>query len=35
MAEMHHHKLSPIIYDYEQLISIGYNYNQFEIDDVS
>ena len=35
MAEMHHHKLSPTICDYEQLISIGYKYNQFEIDDVS
>ena len=34
MAEMHYHKLSPIIYDYEQLISINYKYNQFEIDDV-
>ena len=34
MAEMHHHKLSPTICDYEQLISIGYKYNQFEIDDV-
>ena len=35
MAEMYYHKLSPTIYDYEQLISIGYKYNQFEIDDVS
>ena len=35
MAEMHYHKLSPTIYDYEQLISIGYKYNQFEINDVS
>ena len=35
MAEMHRHKLNPTIYDYEQLISIGYKYNQFEIDDVS
>ena len=35
MAEMHHHKLSPTICDYEQLISIGYKHNQFEIDDVS
>ena len=35
MAEMHYHKLSPTICDYEQLISIGYKYNQFEIDDVS
>ena len=31
MAEMHYHKLSPTICDYEQLIPIGYNYNQFEI----
>ena len=31
MAEMHHHKLSPTICDYEQLISIGYKYNQSEI----
>ena len=35
MAEMHYHKLSPTICDYEQLISIGYKYNQFEIDNVS
>ena len=35
MAEMHYYKLSPIICNYEQLISIGYKYNQFEIDDVS
>ena len=35
MAEMHHHKLSLAIYDYEQLISIGYKYNQFDIDNVS
>ena len=35
MTEMHYHKLSPTIYDYEQLISIGYKYNQFKIDDVS
>ena len=35
MAEMYYHKLSLIICDYEQLISIGYNYNQFEINDVS
>ena len=34
MVEMRHHKLSPTICDYEQLISIGYKYNQFEIDDV-
>ena len=32
---MHNHKLSPTICDYEQLISIGYKYNQFKIDDVS
>ena len=31
---MHHHKLSLTICDYEQLISIGYKYNQFKIDDV-
>ena len=35
MAKIRHHKLSPTIFDYEQLISIGYKYNQFEIDDVS
>ena len=35
MAEMHYHKLSPTICDYEQLISIDYKYNQFEINDVS
>ena len=40
MVETHHHKLSPTICDYEQLISIDYkynqfDYNQFEIDDVS
>ena len=35
MAEMHYYKLSQTICDYEQLISIGYRYNQFEIDDVS
>ena len=35
MAEMHHHKLNRTIFDYEQLILIGYKYNQFEIDDVS
>ena len=34
MVEMNYHKLSPTIYDYEQLISIGYKYNQFENDDV-
>ena len=34
MAEMHYHKLSPTICDYEQLISNGYKNNQFEIDDV-
>ena len=32
---MYYHKLSPIICDNEQLILIGYNYNQFEINDVS
>ena len=32
---MHYHKLNPTIYDYEQVISIGYNYNQFEINDVT
>ena len=35
MAEMHYHKLSLIICDYEKLIPIGYNYNQFKINDVS
>ena len=35
MAEMHHYKLSPTICDYEPFISIGYKYNQFEIDDLS
>ena len=35
MAEMHYHKLSLIMCDYEQLILIGYNYNQFEINNVS
>ena len=35
MAEMRHHKLSPTICDYEKFISIGYKYNQFEIDNVS
>ena len=35
MAEMHYHKLSLTIYDYEQLIPISYNYNQFGINDVS
>ena len=35
MAEMHYHKLSPIIRDYKQLVSIGYNYNQLEINDMS
>ena len=32
---MHYHELSPTICDYKQLIPIGYNYNQFEINDVS
>ena len=35
MDKMHHHKLSPTICDYKQLSSIGYKYNQLEIDDVS
>ena len=35
MAKMYYHKLSPTIGDYEQLISIGYKYNQFENDDMS
>ena len=35
MAKMHYHKLSPTICDYKQLILIGYNYNQFEISDLS
>ena len=35
MAEIHCHKLSLTICNYEQLISIGYKYNQFENDDVS
>ena len=35
MIEIHYHKLSLIICDYEQFISIGYKYNQFENDDVS
>ena len=35
MAKMHPQKLSPITCDYEKLILIGYNYNQFEISDVS
>ena len=34
MGEMHNHKLSPTICDYEQLISIDYKYNQFENNDV-
>ena len=28
-------QISPTICDYEQLIPIGYNYNQFEINDMS
>ena len=32
---MHYHKLSLTICDYEQLIPIGYNYNQFEINDMT
>ena len=35
MAEMHYQKLSPTICDYKKLIPTGYNYNQFEINDVS
>ena len=35
MAKMHYQKLSLTICDYEQLISIGYNYNQFDINDMS
>ena len=35
MTEMHYYKLSPTICDYKQLIQIGYNYNQLEINDVS
>ena len=35
MAEMHYHELSLTICNYEQLISIGYKYIQFENDDVS
>ena len=35
MDEIYYHKLSPTICDYEQLISIGYKYNQFEINNVS
>ena len=34
MAEVDNQKLSPTICDYEKLISIGYKYNQFEINDV-
>ena len=32
---MHYHKLSMTICDYENLIPIGYNDNQFEINDIS
>ena len=32
---MHYHKLGPTICDYEQLIPISYNYNQFEINGMS
>ena len=35
MVEMHYNKLCLTICDYEQLIPIGYNYNYFEINDVS
>ena len=31
---MHSHKLSLAMWDYEQLILIGYNYNQIEINDM-
>ena len=32
---MYYHKLSPTICDYEQMVPIGYNYNQFEINKMS
>ena len=35
MAKMHYHKLNSTTCDYEQLILIGYDYNQFEINNVS
>ena len=35
MVEIHYYKLNPTICDYEKLISIGYMYNQFEINDLS
>ena len=35
MVKMHSHKLSRTICDYEKLILIGYNYNQFKINDLS
>ena len=35
MTGMHYCKLSLTICDYEQFIPIDYNYNQFEINDVS
>ena len=35
MAKMYYHKLNPTICNYKQLILICYNYNQFEINDVS
>ena len=35
MVEMYYHKLSLTTCDYEQLILIGYNYNQFEINDMT
>ena len=35
MAKMHYHKWGQTIFNYEQLIPIGYNYNQLEINDVS
>ena len=35
MAKMQYYKLNLTICDYEQLILIGYNYNKFEINDMS
>ena len=35
MVGMPYHELSQTICNYEQLIQIGYNYNQFEINDMS
>ena len=34
MAKMHYYKLSLTICDDQQLIPIGYNYNQFEINNM-